>query len=274
MLERERKRKRQAISRKVEDGEAKRRRLENDRQDKAVKLQLEEREAKQSRLEKMRKRKALSQQQEDAEAKQMRLAKDSKRQRVSRQQEDDQTKEFRRRKHRERMALRRANAKEKAKQASEQQASSKQQYLHQGGWKNNLLHQQPWVQREMTSFHEFQQSLQHRQCTVCLEAWPTTVKQQQAEQPKDKEVQYVCGRCQRDRKSPRLFSAANKMHPGPTPPELMGLTEIEQMLISKANPILTVYRKHGGQRGYRGHVLCLNQVSLCDCVFSFHYTVA
>ena len=42
------------------------------------------------------------------------------------------------------------------------------------------------------------------------------------------------------------------MDPGALPVELQGLTE---MLIARACPIMCVYRKHGGQRGYKGHVL-------------------
>ena len=34
---------------------------------------------------------------------------------------------------------------------------------------------------------------------------------------------------------------------------------MEEMLIARARPIMTIYRKHGGQRGYRGHVLNLPQ---------------
>ena len=49
------------------------------------------------------------------------------------------------------------------------------------------------------------------------------------------------------------------MDPGPLPLELQGLTDIEEMLIARACPIMCVYRKHGVQRGYRGHVLNLFQ---------------
>ena len=49
------------------------------------------------------------------------------------------------------------------------------------------------------------------------------------------------------------------MDPGPLPLELQGLTDIEEMLIARACPIMCVYRKHGVQRGYRGNVLNLSQ---------------
>ena len=44
--------------------------------------------------------------------------------------------------------------------------------------------------------------------------------------------------------------------PSPVPHQLEGLTQTEQMLIARALPIMTVYIKPGGQRGYSGH--CVN----------------
>lgn len=38
-------------------------------------------------------------------------------------------------------------------------------------------------------------------------------------------------------------------------PELMGLTVLEQQLISMAHPIARAYRLPGGQRGYSGRIL-------------------
>ena len=49
------------------------------------------------------------------------------------------------------------------------------------------------------------------------------------------------------------------MDPGALPLQLQGPTDIEKMLIARACPIMCVYRKNGGQRGYRGHVLNLPQ---------------
>ena len=66
---------------------------------------------------------------------------------------------------------------------------------------------------------------------------------------------YMCIRCQRDKTIPKLFSPQNDMDPGAVPRCLEGLTQVEEMLIARACPIMTVYRKHGGQRGYSGHVL-------------------
>ena len=47
------------------------------------------------------------------------------------------------------------------------------------------------------------------------------------------------------------------MDPGSVPAELQGLSEVEELLIARAFPMMSIYRKHGGQRGYKGHVLNL-----------------
>ena len=47
------------------------------------------------------------------------------------------------------------------------------------------------------------------------------------------------------------------MIPSVVPFQLQGLTQIEEMLIARALPIMRVYIKPGGQRGYSGH--CINQ---------------
>lgn len=49
------------------------------------------------------------------------------------------------------------------------------------------------------------------------------------------------------------------MIPTPVPKELQGLTQIEEMLISRALPIMKVYVKPGGQHGYSGHCINLPQ---------------
>ena len=49
------------------------------------------------------------------------------------------------------------------------------------------------------------------------------------------------------------------MDPGTVPPCLQGMSQIEELLIARACPIMTVYLKHGGQLGYSGHVLNLPQ---------------
>jgi hypothetical protein len=106
----------------------------------------------------------------------------------------------------------------------------------------------------MKKFHEKQKKWIHQQCSVCHELWPSRRVDNQAE-PKS----FECARCKQDKKQPKLYSKDNDMHPGNVPQCLQGLSQIEEMLIARACPIMTVYRKHGGQRGYRGHVFNLPQ---------------
>ncbi|CAB4020418.1 Hypothetical predicted protein, partial [Paramuricea clavata] len=49
------------------------------------------------------------------------------------------------------------------------------------------------------------------------------------------------------------------MIPSSVPNELQNLTQIEEMLIARALPIMRVYIKPGGQRGYSGHCIKLAQ---------------
>ena len=48
---------------------------------------------------------------------------------------------------------------------------------------------------------------------------------------------------------------SGEMDPGIVPPQLEGLTQIEEMLIARLCPIMSVYRKHGGHRGTRAMYL-------------------
>ena len=49
------------------------------------------------------------------------------------------------------------------------------------------------------------------------------------------------------------------MVPSIVPPELQDLTQTEEMLIARALPLMRVYVKPGGQRGYAGHCINLPQ---------------
>ena len=82
---------------------------------------------------------------------------------------------------------------------------------------------------------------------MCKETWPTRSCLNSDS--------YRCYRCKRDKRSPRLLSAENDMDPGLVPLCLEGLTQVEQMLIARGCPVMCVYRKKGGQRGYKNHVL-------------------
>lgn len=46
---------------------------------------------------------------------------------------------------------------------------------------------------------------------------------------------------------------------GPVPPELQGLTQVEEMLISAVMPMMSLYHLPYGQLEYRGHVINLPQ---------------
>ena len=96
-------------------------------------------------------------------------------------------------------------------------------------------------------FHEQQVKWKHIECLTCHEVWPSRTYSKE------------CLRCTRDKNVPKKFSKANNMHPGAVPECLQNLTQVEEMLIARVSPIMYVYRKHGGQRGYKGHVLNLSQ---------------
>ena len=70
---------------------------------------------------------------------------------------------------------------------------------------------------------------------------------------------YVFSRCSRDKKSPKKLSVENYIIPSRAPHELQGLTQVEEMLIARALPIMRIYIKPGGQRGYAGHCINLPQ---------------
>ena len=127
--------------------------------------------------------------------------------------------------------------------------STKQQYIHNDGWKDpsQPLHTQHWVMSAMKAFHNKQKKWQHKLCSICHELWPTLVS--------GTEHPYICTRCKKDKNDTKLFSAENDMDPGSVPSCLQNLSQVEEMLIARACPIITIYRKHGGQRRYKGHVV-------------------
>ena len=117
--------------------------------------------------------------------------------------------------------------------------------------KNGPLHQQNWAKTNIAKFHR---SMKYSiyQCTICKEAWPRKSKPRSPDS-------YICLQCSRDKNSPKKFSVDNLMIPSTIPIELQGLTQIEEMLIARALPIMRVYIKPGGQRGYSGHCINLPQ---------------
>jgi hypothetical protein len=113
--------------------------------------------------------------------------------------------------------------------------------------KHGCIHEQCWAKQNIAKFHKSNHYFLS-QCTVCKEVWPLKSK------PKSP-TEYICLRCRRDKKSPQKFSFQNSMIPSPVPGELNDLTQIEEMLIARALPIMRVYIKPGGQQGYSGHCI-------------------
>lgn len=101
-------------------------------------------------------------------------------------------------------------------------------------------------------FHDsLKMTIKH--CKVCFEAWPIKNSSK-----KVNDENYMCTRCVRDKGSPKKFSKENRMIPGVVPDELQDLTQCEEMLISRALPIMSCYTKPGGGYfGYKGHVITL-----------------
>ena len=128
-------------------------------------------------------------------------------------------------------------------------AADKEMYLSQfEGQKNGPIHEQKWAIKNMQSFHNSMKFKIHR-CNICFEAWPLS------EKSKTKEP-YICSRCVRDKNAVKKFSVQNNMIPSQVPIELQGLTQLEEMLIARVFPVISVYTKPGGQKAYKGH--CIN----------------
>ena len=127
---------------------------------------------------------------------------------------------------------------------------SQQDYLKEFDIKRNgNIHNQTWAKANINKFYKSVQYIVS-QCTVCKEAWPLKSKPRSP---------YMCSRCSRDKKSLKKFSCKNSMIPSSVPNELQNLTQVEEMLIARALPIMRVYVKPGGQRGYSGHCINLPQ---------------
>ena len=136
------------------------------------------------------------------------------------------------------------------KVAQLQSKISQQDYLNAfDSTQNGSIEEQFWAKTNIEKFHKAIQYVVS-QCTVCWEAWPLKSKPRSV---------YVCSRCSRDKKSPKKFSCENSMIPSYVPNELKSLTQVEEMLIARALPIMRVYIKPGGQRGYSGHCINLPQ---------------
>ena len=108
-----------------------------------------------------------------------------------------------------------------------------------------------FLKNEKVNINNFHSSMKFSitHCKICKEAWPLNTKSK-LKSP------HICRRCVLDKQLPKKFSIENFMIPSSVPDILQDLTQIEEMLIARALPIMKVYLKPGGQRGYSGH--CIN----------------
>ena len=65
------------------------------------------------------------------------------------------------------------------------------------------------------------------------------------------------------------FTEANRMQLADIPPELDDLTFIEQMLIARVHPVVSMFRRHGRQTDYKGNVISFvqNIDTICNVLF-------
>lgn len=115
------------------------------------------------------------------------------------------------------------------------------------------LMEQKRVLRNIDLFHKSNEYL-IKQCMVCMEAWPSIQNRQSRTVS-----HYKCSRCTRDKYHCKKFSKEKNMIPSAVPCQLQGLTQVKEMLIAHALPIMRVYTKPGGQKGYSGHCINLPQ---------------
>ena len=64
----------------------------------------------------------------------------------------------------------------------------------------------------------------------------------------------IFNRCHQEKQIHR-FSSSNNMDSGCQPQELANLTQVEEMLIARVNPILQVTHATGSQYKYKGHTI-------------------
>ena len=263
-------RERENVLKDQREGQATNGRLERKRQGVAFERSNESSEQREERLAAQRKRAAVKRSNESFKEREERLRAERERAPAKRARETSEEKELRLRARRERAALKRQNKSPLGRVETNRRTQSRRDsdnrrrnqreaifaarrngYLHNRGWadpENRGLHNEEWSQEAMAAFHRFEENLRHYHCVACKEAWPLSAS---------REALYTCSRCKRDKKPCRLYSADNDMDPGSVPAELQGLSEVEELMIARAFPIMSIYREHGGQRGYKGNVLNL-----------------
>ena len=111
------------------------------------------------------------------------------------------------------------------------------------------LYQQEHCKLHMKAFHNSMQPKMYH-CTIYKEIWPLREKKRNL-------AFFICRRCKLDKKEPKKFSSENNMIPSPVPDALLDLSQCEEILISRAFPVIQVYIKSGGSYSYKGHVINL-----------------
>ena len=231
--------------------------LEKNSESKKIKRSEETDGDRQTRLEKVRETKKIKRSEETDSEKQTRLEKDREIKKRKRSEETDSERQtrleknrvYQKRKREEKASI---SSIDKQKVSQGQNIVNQQDYLKQFDiTKSGGFEQQCWAKSNINKFHKSVQ-FSISQCTICQEAWPLKSKPRSPNH-------YVCSRCSRDNKSPKRFSSENSMIPSCVPYELQNMTQIEEMLIARALPIMRVYIKPGGQRGYSGHCINLPQ---------------
>ncbi|XP_028408480.1 uncharacterized protein LOC114531038 isoform X1 [Dendronephthya gigantea] len=184
--------------------------------------------------------------QKEKESKMRKLSEETNSERKVRLEKENECKKRRRSEETDRerqIRLDKDRLSKKQKRAKPQHRINQEDYLNLFDISNNgRIGEQCWAKANINKFHK---SMQYTvaQCTVCHEAWPMKSKPNSP---------YVCSRCFRDKKSPKKFSCENLMIPSYVPDELQNLTQVEEMLIARALPIMRVYVKPGGQRDGKG----------------------
>ena len=88
-------------------------------------------------------------------------------------------------------------------------------------------------------------------CYVCLESYPGIVVFRRDEGP-------ICVICRKEHDI-HCFSQDSNMNPHKQPTVLSILTQVEEILIARVNPILQVTHARGGQYKYNGHTISFPQ---------------
>ncbi|CAG8483324.1 16666_t:CDS:2 [Rhizophagus irregularis] len=185
----------------------------------------------------LRKRKNRSD--ETVEQRENRLAQDKENKRVKRATETAEQREIRLQKRRERYHMKR---KERLALSNIEEQLNRQDEPTQDDSDESRL-----SEADRKLLHEFRtkiNSFVNNCCPVCNERFPS--------------IEIISGQCRRcyyDKNTVKKFSADNNMDPGDVPEELRDLTEIEEMLIARIFPIVSVYCLRGGQYAYRGNVI-------------------